>query len=142
MRSTGNEVLLRQLRALRRFIEGFGFVSMKRDDTLLVGATLPAGAIARAISEPGKQYALYIHHSRYAGWIIKELEIGSCYEPVPGDYQHPLSLALPEGRYRLEWVEPATGRRIGVSAVTHGGGLLSVTTPRYRVDVALGIRRR
>jgi len=137
---TENDVVLGQLRALRTFMTGFDFASM-RADAMLVPAGAPAGAFLRAMSEAGRQYALYLHRSRYAGWMIAELDIGSCYEPVPGEYRDELVLHLPEGSFSVEWVEPATGRSIGTERIRHPGGPLKLTTPDYRVDIALAIRK-
>jgi hypothetical protein len=139
-RGTGNEAVLEQLRSLRTFMAGFDLALMRQDRSL-VGDRVPAGAFLRALSEPGHAYAVYLHHSRYSGWMIKELDIGSCYEPVPGEYRDALALDLPRGTWRMRWVEPASGKGIHEQLVTHQGGRLTVTTPAYRVDVALTIRR-
>jgi hypothetical protein len=82
-----------------------------------------------------------MHHSHYAGWMIKELGIGSCYEPDPGDHHDTLSLELPQGRWTLRWVDPITGKAVREERVAHAGGRKAVTTPAYRVDIALEIRR-
>ena len=84
-KGTDVDAVLGQLKALRSFLEGFDFAAMRRDASLLKSGA-PAGTFARAISEPGKQYALYLNHAKYGGWHIKEIEGGSCYEPIPGDY--------------------------------------------------------
>lgn len=137
-RGTGNEAVLAQLRALRAFMEPFDLAALHRDTTLAAGGA-PHGAFLRASSEPGRRYALYLHRSHYAGWIIKELDIGSCYEPDPGEYRDTLVLDLPPGAWQLSWVEPATGATIREERLAHAGGKATVTTPTYRVDVALAI---
>ncbi len=139
-RGTGNEAVLGQLRALRGFMEPFD-LSVARRDTSLVAGGVPEGAFLRALSEPGRRYAVYLHRSRYAGWIIKELGIGSCYEPVPGEYHDTLVLDLPPATWELSWIEPVTGATIREERLAHPGGRLTVGTPAYRVDIALAIRR-
>jgi hypothetical protein len=138
-RGTGNDAVLGQLRALRGFMTELDLAPMRRDGALAADR-VPEGAFLRALSEPGRQYALYIHHSRYAGWIIKELDIGSCYEPVPGDYRDTLALDLPQGAWQLSWVDPVSGETTRRDNVTHSGGRLTVVTPAYAVDIALAIR--
>jgi hypothetical protein len=139
-KGTDVDAVLGQLKALRSFLEGFDFAAMRRDASLLKSGA-PAGTFARAISEPGKQYALYLHHSKHAGWYNKEIEIGSCYEPIPGDYREELALELPAGDWQLDWVEPATARTIATSRIKHRGEAVTVRTPAHRLDIALGIRK-
>lgn len=142
--STGNEdgagtdveAVLRQLRLLREFLYSFDFLRMRRDSNLVTGK-LPAGVFGRAISEPGRQYALYMHHSRNP----KDNEsLFLCYEVQPGSYQDRVELRLAPGRYRAEWVAPATGKVIESLTFQHASGTRAMTTPRYEVDVALRIR--
>jgi hypothetical protein len=139
-KGTDVDAVLGQLKALRSFLEGFDFAAMRRDASLLKSGA-PAGTFARAISEPGKQYALYLHHAKYAGWYIKEIQVGSCYEPIPGDYSEELTLELPAGGWRLDWVEPASARVIAASRIKHGGETVTVRTPPHRLDIALAIRK-
>lgn len=55
----GNPVFRRQLRILRDFINGFEFVKMKPDNSV-IKATQPPGLNARALIEPGRAYAIYL----------------------------------------------------------------------------------
>ena len=81
-----NERVLRALENLKRFMESFDFIRMAPDKGFLVsGAKAPE--YHRALSEPGKQYALYIHHSSE--------KVGGAYTVVPGDYHEELVLNLP-----------------------------------------------
>jgi hypothetical protein len=139
-KGTDVDAVLGQLKALRLFLEGFDFAAMRRDASLLKSGA-PAGTFARAISEPGKQYALYLHHAKYAGWYIKEIQVGSCYEPIPGDYSEELTIELPAGGWRLDWVDPASARVIATSRIKHGGETVTVRTPAHRLDIALAIRK-
>ena len=45
----------------------FDFSRMNQDTSFIAGG-VPRDAFARAISEPGKQYAFYIHHSDI--WVL------------------------------------------------------------------------
>jgi len=125
-----NERVLNALRNLKRFMEGFDFVRMAPDIVLLGGVTRPG--FCRALSEPGKQYALYIHHSSE--------KVGGSYTVVPGEYREELVLTLGFGRYRAEWVDPETGSILGAEAFSHQGGARTLKTPAYKIDIALRIK--
>ena len=125
-----NEKLLSALRNLRTFLEGFEFVKM-RPDRRFVAAGIPAGVFWRGLSEPGRQYALYLHHSSRA----------DSYQVKPGNYQETLTLELPAGSYEAEWVDPASGRVTGVKRIVSAGGKVDLATPAYSVDIALRIKQ-
>lgn len=131
-RSPDNERLFQALASLRAFLTGFDFLRMKPDKSFV--AEGPAkGVYWRALAEPGRQYALYLHHS-------SEKRTGS-YEVTPGDYQEILAIELPRSRYRVEWVEPATGKVLASSTIESEGRPQKLTSPRFAVDVALRVRR-
>ena len=96
---------------------------------------VPSDAFASAIAEPGKQYALYLFHGTNDGkW-------GAHFVATPGTYRDTFTLkAIPEGVYRLDWVDPATGSIKESKRLDWRGGDLSVTTPIYSLDVALRMR--
>jgi len=120
------------LRNLAAFMNALDFISMRPDRAMrLVGAS--PNALCRGLSEPGKQYALYLHHStgeRSMGYIVQ-----------PGSYTETIVLPLPPGDYRTEWIEPATGIVLRVEAIAHRGGERVLTTPAHAVDIALRIKR-
>ncbi len=114
----GNPILRRQLKILKDFIHSFEFVRMKLDDSVIKG-NLPEKTRARALVEPGKQYAIYI----------------------VGGKQVDLTLTIPAGEYRAEWLNPLTGKSDKREAVNHPGGDLTLTSPAYDEDVALRLVR-
>ncbi|MBN1401910.1 MAG: hypothetical protein JXA74_13805, partial [Anaerolineae bacterium] len=126
-RDANNEKVLSALTHLRDFIESYDFLRMRRDASTVVGG-VPAGAYLRGISEPGRQYALYIHHSvlRPPKYVVR-----------PGAHQDNLVLSLPAGRYALEWLAPETGLVVSREQFTHRGGQVTLATPLYRIDIAL-----
>ena len=75
------------MQVLKRFIEGFDFVKMA-PDAKVIARVVPRSTSVRALSEPGKAYAIYAH----------------------GGSKVTLSLELPAGRYRAEWLNPRTGK--------------------------------
>jgi len=125
--------LMAGLRILKEFIYGFDFIKMRRDKDFIVSG-VPAGAMCRGISEPGKQYALYLHHSVVMGR-------GHGYRATPGNYIENLVLDMPAGAYRVDWVDPTSGAAIQSVTIEHKGGKRTLTSPKHPVDIALRIKR-
>jgi hypothetical protein len=114
----GGEALRRQLAILKRFIESFDFIRMQPDRGVIKGG-VPDGGAAWALVEPGRQYAVYIRGGAAAR----------------------LTLDIPPGRYRAEWVNPRTGATDKTETLRHAGGELSLESPPYSEDIALRVRR-
>ena len=104
----------------------FDFLKMSPNANFVVSG-LPTGVFCRGMSDPGRQYALYHHHSEY-----KSLAGPSSYVVHPANYAEDLLLNLPGGSYKADWVDPAIGslwlrRRLFTTAVT--GSSLHPATP-------------
>ena len=127
-----DEKLFAALRHLSEFMAGFEYTKMRPDTTSVVSGP-GTGTYSRMLSEPGRQYAYYIHHS-------SEKKTGS-YEVTPGAYGESLVLELPSGSYLAEWVDPASGNIVGSQSIAHSGGKYTLTAPRYSIDIALRIKR-
>jgi hypothetical protein len=126
-----NQPVLKTMQCLKQFIEGFDFVKMQPDRSFVVSG-MPAGAYYRGMSERGRQYALYHHHSELKPYV---------YKVAPGAYEERLILDLPAGTYRADWVNPSTGALLGTNTFTHAGGRRPVSTPSHAIDMALRIKR-
>ena len=131
--SSQNPPVLRALKNLKDFISGFDYIKMSQDKSVVLSG-VPADAHCRALSEPGKQYAVYIHHGKFYSPTKTDAYIVN-----PGKYQEELELSLPEGNYKAEWIDPATGSIIRSDAISQPGDKKSITTPSYTVDIALRI---
>ncbi|GAH48510.1 unnamed protein product, partial [marine sediment metagenome] len=79
----GSAALRKQLATLKAFMDSLDFVKMAPDPAA-VKEGVPTGATARALVEPGKQYAVFLR----------------------GGKQADLVLDLPAGTYRADWVNP------------------------------------
>jgi hypothetical protein len=112
----GSAALRAQLGVLRRTLESTGLVALRPDDGVVVSA---AGASTRALSEPGRQYLIY----------------------VEGPGRTDVGVRLPGGRYLATWTNARTGRVDRREEVT-GGGTRLLESPEYVTDVLLTIRRR
>ncbi|MGN6545535.1 MAG: hypothetical protein ACTHK7_10845 [Aureliella sp.] len=114
----GNAGFRKQMAVLAKFLNGFDFLRMKPDEAVVRGG-LPNKARARALSEPGKQYALYFFG-------------GSSAKP---------KLALPPGKYQAEWLSPLTGEILKSETITARDGSTELASPEYDPDVALRVMR-
>ena len=132
-KSPENEQILQALRNLRHFMDSFDFLKMQPDSKFVMSGLEPSDVHYRAISEVGKQYALYIHHSRYSS------DSKSSYVVMPGNYEEKLVLNLPAGNYKVDWVDPARGTVVATESLQHQGGYCVLSTPPYTVDIALRI---
>ncbi len=115
----GSNLLRKQLSYLKKFIEGFDFLQMHPDSTLISKASLPH-AEARILAEPGKQYAVYFY----------------------GELPPSVELMLPIGTYTLLWLDTKTGAYKNKKVVQSINGKVVVLPPAYIEDIALRIVRK
>ena len=129
----GSPGLRRQLGILKRFLEGFDFVRMRPDPSIVrrVVPELTAGALA----EPGTAYAVYLHVPLPAK--PKQLE-----QYLRDGIDATLSLELPEGKYLAEWVDTKTGEVQKRTTLHHTGGNRELKSPRFSNDIALRVVRQ
>ena len=128
-----NRKILAGLRNLRTFLESFDFVKMTRDfDT---PQKISIGGSVNMISEKGKQYAMYIHHSfPNIGKFI-----ASFYEPSYGQYEPKVTLALAKGEYKVTFIDPETMKVLKEDTFICDGGETVLACPRYTLDLAVKI---
>ncbi|MBE2215396.1 MAG: hypothetical protein IAE82_16095 [Opitutaceae bacterium] len=129
--------LRRQIGALKRFLDTLDLVAMRCDTTVLAEPP-PAGSFARAISAPGRFYALHLHQSDPGGLDQRR---APSYQVRTGDYHTNLTLDLPVGTYALSWIEPVTASVRSTDQIVHAGGRLTLETPPYTEDIALTLHR-
>ena len=114
----GNPALRRQMRWLKEFIEGFDFVRMRPDPSIVL--SLPEKSSVRALVEAGRQYAIY-----WRGTGVCKLE-----------------LELPAGRYEVVWLNPLTGRRTTGSFRQKSDGRAVFSSSDHQGELAFGLVRR
>jgi hypothetical protein len=117
----GSAALRRQLKILKEFISGFDFIRMTPDDSVIAGGA-PVGGSARALVERGRAMAIYVRKKNAAG--VTQLQ-----------------LALPDGEWQAEWLDPKSGSVVGSERVT-GGATRTLSSPVYEEDIALRLVRR
>jgi hypothetical protein len=113
----GSPTLRKQLGVLKRFIEGFHFVRM-RPDPSVIKAGLPPKGRAFALVEPGVAYAIYI--------------------TARGPLE--LTIELPKGTYGAAWLHPSDGTTGNSETFRHEGGLKKLQSPEFSEDIALSIK--
>ncbi len=117
---------------LKRFLDGFDFVRMKPDNSVI--RTVSGGLAARALAEPGKAYAIYLH----VPLAEKPKKIEEVLrERVEGE----LTLELPAGAYRVEWIDTQTGKAVRAESIDHAGGARKLASPVFANDIALRMVR-
>jgi hypothetical protein len=124
----GSAALRQELRILRDFIEGFDFVRMRPESSVVKGG-VPPGGTARALVEPGRAYAIYLRRAGSAGSAAPRGETV-------------LEVELPAGRWHSEWLDTKKGRALEPEGFEHTGGPRRLRAPAYEDDIALRIRRR
>jgi len=126
-----NRKLLRGLQNLRAFMESFDFVKMTRDtDTV---QKVSVGASVQMISEKGRQYAIYVHHS------FPVFGSKAYYQPAHGAYEPVITLRLEAGAYTVSFIAPETLQVLAKTRVTSDGGPTELACPRYSLDLAVKI---
>ena len=132
-KTTEDEKIWLALRSLQSFMSGLDYVRMLPDNKW-ISSSPSKNAYYRVIDEPGRQYAMYVHHSgdRKAG----------AYEAIPGDYQENLKVNLPAGEYAAEWINPSDGKTLSNELISQTGSVRTLTSPPYKIDIALRIRSK
>ena len=115
---TGGSVFQKQLKIMKDFLDGFDFVRMKPDNSVITGG-VPKKATARALVQRGRQYAIYVNGGARADLIV----------------------TLPRGTFLVEWVNTKTGKTEKRRTIAHVGGAANLSSPDYTDDIALKIVR-
>ena len=132
----GSAALRRQLRHLRAFFDEIPFWRMQP----AVDGTFrgPEGATIRALEEPGKVYAVYMHHGR----VVKDGQ--PRYQVDEEAVSRQVSLQLPGDYYTATWSDPRSGQHLKTEELSIGGGRggqgVQISSPVYAEDIALILR--
>lgn len=129
----GSAALRRQLRYLRAFFDEIPFWQM---ETAAEGTVRwPDGATARALEEPGKVYAIYIHH----GHVVKDGKPHFQVDETAASRQ--IRLQLPAGSYTAAWHDTRRGADVKTETLTLANpGEVKLDTPVYAEDIGLIVR--
>lgn len=115
----GSVTLRRQLGYLKKFMDSFNFVALKPDTSVYAGGLTGKNKLI-VLSEPGNQYALYLMGGKK---VSPELQ-------------------LPQGTYSLQWINPLSGKVEKKEKISHGGGIIKLSSPVFQEDIAVRIVRK
>lgn len=113
----GSPALRKQLRVLREFIHSFALRQMKPENSV-IRAGVPPNGRAWALVEPGRAYAIYL----------------------VGRGPTELSVELPAGAFRAEWIKTLDGLIAKQETFSHDGGPRRLQSPEFDQDIALRIK--
>jgi len=114
----GSPSLRAQLSILKDFVYSLDFIRMAPDASVVKRLHTIHGS-ARVLAERGRTYGIYIR-----GRSVAEI-----------------SLDIPEGTYRAEWVDVESGRVTKTEVVNHAGGYMDLVSPSFGQDIALRVVR-
>jgi hypothetical protein len=123
-----------EMRVLQSFVESFEFSNMKENSSLSCTNYLLNTSV-RSFSEPGKQYAIYLskNPAETARFVYSKGK--------PIEFKEKLSLKIPEGSYRADWINPKSGELIATEYFIVQNDRHAFSTPKYFIDIALRIIR-
>ncbi|MCX6633233.1 MAG: hypothetical protein NTW28_37025, partial [Candidatus Solibacter sp.] len=132
----GSPALRRQLRYLRAFFDEIPFLRMPPCAEGVVRG--PDGVAVRALEEPGKVYAVYIHHGR----TVKGAK--PPYQVDGAAASREITLQLPRGAYTAKWRDTRTGLDVKTEGfrVASQGQETRLASPVYAEDIALVVRAK
>jgi len=108
----GSAALRRELGILAKFLQRFSLPDLRPNPQVVKHA---AGVSARALSNPGREYAIYLD----------------------GRGPAELTLDLPQGNYSTEWIDVASGAALFSGNFSHSGGAKLLVSPTFAESVAL-----
>ncbi|MHC1763485.1 MAG: hypothetical protein AB9869_04145 [Verrucomicrobiia bacterium] len=118
----GNPGFRRQMRILVDFLNGFDFVKMAPDNRC-IKTHAPKGGTARALTQPGKAYAIYVRAPK----------------EQTGPRRSTLELELPGGQFKAEWLDTKRGTIEAREDFDHSAGVRRFESPEFTEDIALRI---
>jgi hypothetical protein len=142
----GSRGLRRQMKVLSDFINGFDFVRMAPDASVIKGDTpaLVDGGTVRALVERGKAMAIYVRKRTSTGRRDAPVDRAQGVKPpVSAESAGPtaLQIDLTDGVWQAEWIGTTSGQVVRTSRV-EGGAIRTLDAPPYQVDIALRLRRQ
>lgn len=121
-----------QKRILKSFMDSLDLAGLTRFFNFHISSSVTG---ISALSEPGKQYAIYLYHGS------PDKEWGCSFIPEPSNYNDTLVInSVPAGKYRIEWIEPSSGIVKESRTIKWDGGNLRMTSPSYMLDMAMKMK--
>jgi hypothetical protein len=131
------DTILPQKRVLMNFMKSLEFVKMEKFTLFSVSDTT---VLARGIAESGKQYAIYLFHGSRKWEEWPQGPTASRLNVVKGWFTDTIKINVPQGKYKIDWINPVSGFIIGSDKQEINGGELILATPRYFTDLVLRLK--
>lgn len=123
-----------QLQHLQQFMAGLDYIKCSCDTTVV--ARKPSGAFVRCLSDKGRQYMIYLHHSKQKG---NDFIAG--YKAIQQHFRDTLTLNIPAGKYTAQFFNPATGKMIR-KAKASSGSVMILHTPGFLTDISIVVSKQ
>lgn len=126
---------------------GQGQVRLRWQSAHQPGEVIPGAQLLTPEGEPGGLRADFFSGNDFrdlrgtAKGPVDWLVTNSVFCPGPPAPRLRASLALPIGRYRVEWLAPATGDLFAYDEVSHAEGTLQIAAPPFTEDIVARIVR-
>jgi len=131
----GGTELRKQLGILRQFMSSMNVLKMVPTATV-VQSGVPVNASISALADPGKVYAVYIHHGHEQAWkTFKDPR----FTVDHGHQIAKLGVNLLPGKYRAQWLNTKTGVVDKEEPLTTQTGSAVLASPEYDEDIALRV---
>jgi len=131
--SDSAKIIRSYLHHLQTFMQGFHYTRMA--PLKYEGSINDENYFVRILAEKGKQYAVYLQHSKPRGK-------GSIwgYDAIVKRFSDTISINMPAGNYNLKYINPSTGSVTGkATSFMHAGGEKIFVTPGFTTDIAIQI---
>jgi len=114
----GHPEYRKQMKIMKDFLESFDFIRMKPDNSIV---QVTKGNIVdfQVLTETRKQYAIYLEKTKGAA----------------------IELAIPNGEYTVDWIDPTSGNKIKTENITSNNGKVELSCPDFDEDVVLRLVR-
>ncbi|MBK5262076.1 MAG: hypothetical protein JJE17_05810 [Peptostreptococcaceae bacterium] len=125
-----------QLSYLKTFMNSIDFLKMAPDNKTVI--KYPRGTFIRVLSDKGKEYACYLHHS-----IPKGKKNIWGYDAIEKTFKDTLFVQIPAGIYDVKYTNPSSCKLFDdVDTIESNGGQSMLITPSFKTDIAFIIRRK
>jgi hypothetical protein len=142
----GGAALRSQLKTLKQVFDELDFIHMKPLNDI-IKSTFEGTTTARVLVKEGDQYLLYLNNS-----IVRKSETNESDSEVVESkginksegresVTFDLTIELPKGDYKSEWIDPVSGLRTPFKIRGHKGGTIDFITPPVTMDLVLKIVR-
>src|SRR5207249_2037481 len=131
----GTTALRKQLRFLRQIISKTDFIHMRPANELFEG-NLPAGVTARVLTNPGREYLIYLRTP------AAPQPKGECSHQRFQHGEVRFDLTLPGGNFVADWLDAKRGVVLRTDRLIDRSAPPAFVAPAFEDDIAIYVHRR